>query len=89
MCCRHSSEFSDHNLKIDLPDFCKNTIFCNTTFSSRPTALMLHWLQQTLDVCYKTFRRGVQLHVTHTASKISIYFLRLVGDSVWEWLVDS
>ena len=67
-CRRHSSEFLDHNVKIKLPDFCKNTIFCITTFSSKPTALMLHWLLQALDVCYKTLRRGVPLHVTHTAS---------------------
>jgi len=87
--CRHSNEFLDRNVKIKLPDFCKNTIFCITTFSSRPTALMLHWLHQALDVCYKTLRRGVLLHVTHTASKRSIYFVRLADDSVWEWLVDG
>jgi hypothetical protein len=88
-CCRHSNEFLDHNVKIKLPDFCKNTIFCVTTFSSRPTELMLHWLQQALDVCYKTLRRGVLLHLTHTASKGSIYFVRLVDGSVWECLVDG
>jgi len=89
MCCRHSNEFLYHNVKIKLPYFCINTIYCITTFSSRPTALMLHCLQQALDVCYKTLHRGVLLCVTHTASKRCFYFVRLVGDSVWEWLVDG
>lgn len=89
MCCRHSNEFLDHSVKIKLPDFCKNTVYCITAFSSRPTAFMLHCLRQALDVCYKKLHRGVLLHVTHTASKRSIYFVPLVGESVWEWLFDG
>jgi len=79
MCCRHSNEFLDHNAKIKLPSFCINTVYCITTFSSRPTALMLHCLQQALDVCYKTLHRGVLLRVTHTASKRSTYLLCALG----------
>ena len=88
-CCRHSNEFLDSNVMIKLPDFCKNIVYCVTTFSSRPTALMLHWLQQALDECYKTLHRGVLLLVTHTASMKSIFFVCLVADSMWEWLVDG